>query len=165
MSTVAQPRPSGRLPTGRIAALLGAVPIIAVIARVVPAHLNRRPPAATPWATPTRRPTTAPAPSLRSPAPLTHAPRAAPGRHGKALRPPRVVRQGCGGGVTDIFLAAVQFEKIGANSSQTAQVVLAGVVGLLAVGLILLGVGMVGRRKADPASAAASKGKTQAGVG
>ena len=73
-------------------------------------------------------------------------------------------QQGFGGGVQDIFTSAVQFEAIGGGSSKAAKVVLAGVVGLLGVGLILLAVGMAGRRRGDPAGATAAKGKTSAEV-
>ena len=72
--------------------------------------------------------------------------------------------QGIGGGVQDIFVSAVQFEKIGAGTSRTAQIVLAGVVGLLAVGLILLAVGMLGRRGAGSQTPATARGKTGASV-
>jgi hypothetical protein len=43
-----------------------------------------------------------------------------------------------GGGLQDIYISAAQFEAIGGGTSSTAKVVLAGVVGLLVVGLILL---------------------------
>ncbi|MDX6410145.1 MAG: hypothetical protein QOE13_3216 [Gaiellaceae bacterium] len=87
------------------------------------------------------------------------------GEDGQVVLASPVNATGFGGGVQDIFVSAVQFEKIGGNTSKTAQVVLAGVVGLLAVGLILLAVGMIGRRNAGPTPTATSKkGKTQAGV-
>jgi hypothetical protein len=86
------------------------------------------------------------------------------GEDGQVVLASPVGSTGFGGGVQDIFVSAVQFEKIGASSSKAAQIVLAGVVGLLAVGLILLGVGMVGRRNAGDAATATSKGKTGAGV-
>ncbi|HEX2048501.1 MAG TPA: sialidase family protein [Acidimicrobiales bacterium] len=73
--------------------------------------------------------------------------------------------QGFGGGVQDIFVAAVQFEAIGSGSSDTAKIILAGVIGLLAVGLILLLVGQLGRRGPGPAPASSSEGRTRAGVG
>jgi hypothetical protein len=87
------------------------------------------------------------------------------GEDGKVVLANPVGATGFGGGVQDIFISAVQFEKLGGSTSKTAQVVLAGVVGLLAVGLILLAVGMVGRRNAGPPSASTSKGKAPAGVG
>ena len=71
---------------------------------------------------------------------------------------------GFGGGVQDIFVSAVQFEEVGGGTSRTAQIVLAGVVGLLAVGLILLAVGMLGRRGGGPATPVTARGKTGAGV-
>ncbi|HUR24108.1 MAG TPA: hypothetical protein VMZ73_09580, partial [Acidimicrobiales bacterium] len=70
---------------------------------------------------------------------------------------------GFGGGVQDIFTSAVQFEEVGGGTSKTAKVVLAGVVGLLAVGLILLAVGML-RRNSGPEAPATTRGKTQARV-
>ena len=80
-----------------------------------------------------------------------------------------------GGGVQDVYSAAVQFEAVGAGTSKTAKMILAGVVGLLAVGLILLAVGLAGRSKAGgdgpvmPRRTKAEKkkvtDKTQAGVG
>lgn len=75
-----------------------------------------------------------------------------------------VPTQGIGGGVQDIFVSAVQFEEIGGGTSRTAQIVLAGVVGLLAVGLILLAVGMLGRRGSGPETPATARGKAGAGV-
>jgi hypothetical protein len=71
---------------------------------------------------------------------------------------------GFGGGIQDIFVSAVQFEEIGGGTSRTAQIVLAGVVGLLAVGLILLAVGMLGRRGGDSQTPATARGRTGAGV-
>ena len=71
--------------------------------------------------------------------------------------------QGIGGGVQDVFVSAVQFEAIGGGSSDAAKVVLAGVVGLLAVGVILLLVGQSGRRRSGP-DATSSEGRTRAGV-
>jgi hypothetical protein len=56
---------------------------------------------------------------------------------------------GYGGGVQDIFVGSVQFAAIGASgASKTAKIILAGVVGLLAVGLILLVVALASRRRA-----------------
>lgn len=87
------------------------------------------------------------------------------GEEGQIVLESPISSQGIGGGVQDIFVSAVQFEKIGANTSKTAQIVLAGVVGLLAVGLILLAAGLIGRKGKDPESASAPSGKAQAGVG
>ncbi len=86
------------------------------------------------------------------------------GEDGQVVLQSPVGTTGFGGGVQDIFVSAVQFEKVGGSTSKAAQIVLAGVVGLLAVGLILLGVGMVGRRNAGTAATATAKGKTGAVV-
>jgi hypothetical protein len=86
------------------------------------------------------------------------------GEDGQIILASPIGSEGIGGGVQDIFVSAVQFEKIGAGTSKTAQIVLAGVVGLLAVGLILLAVGMAGRRNTGTTATTAPKGKTQAGV-
>ena len=51
------------------------------------------------------------------------------------------------------------------TTSKTAQIVLAGVVGLLAVGLILLAAGLIGRKGSGPESATGPGGKAKAGVG
>ena len=56
---------------------------------------------------------------------------------------------GLGAGTQDIFISAVQFEALGGGTSSTAKVILAGAVGLLAVGLILLVVAM-SKRKGSP---------------
>ena len=53
------------------------------------------------------------------------------GEDGKIVLADPVGSQGIGGGVQDIFISAVRFEKIGAGTSKAAQIVLAGVVGLL----------------------------------
>ncbi|MGH9263190.1 MAG: sialidase family protein [Acidimicrobiales bacterium] len=45
-----------------------------------------------------------------------------------------------GGGLQDIYVAAVQYEALGGGASNAAKIALAGVIGLLAVGLVLLGV-------------------------
>ena len=86
------------------------------------------------------------------------------GEDGQVAIESPVGSQGVGGGVQDIFVSAVQFEKIGGGTSRTAQIVLAGVVGLLAVGLILLAVGMLGRRGSGSETPATARGKTEAGV-
>ena len=56
-----------------------------------------------------------------------------------------------GGGVQDVYSAAVQFKAVGTGTSNVAKYVLAGVVGLVAVGLILLAVGL-GRSRAGGGS-------------
>lgn len=53
---------------------------------------------------------------------------------------------GLGAGLQDLYVAAAQFEAIGGGASKTAKVVLAGIVGLLAVGLILVVVALVSSR-------------------
>ena len=45
---------------------------------------------------------------------------------------------GVGGGIQDVFVSSVQFAPVGGGTSAAAKVALAGVVGLLAVGVILL---------------------------
>ena len=45
--------------------------------------------------------------------------------------------QGIGGGVQDIFVSQIQFEALGGGASKATKAILAGVIGLLAVGLIL----------------------------
>ncbi len=64
-----------------------------------------------------------------------------------------------GGGTSDMFAANVQFTAVGGGTSKAAKLVLAGVVGLLAVGLVLLVVALASRRTtgAPPAKRAAAK--------
>jgi hypothetical protein len=50
-----------------------------------------------------------------------------------------------GGGLQDFFAAAAQFKAVGAGTSKAAKVVLAGVIGLLSVGLILILVAFIAR--------------------
>ena len=57
-----------------------------------------------------------------------------------------------GGGLQDLYIAAAQFEAIGGGSSSAAKVALAGVVGLLAVGLMLLLGAVVTRRRGGDSS-------------
>ncbi len=54
---------------------------------------------------------------------------------------------GFGGGTTDIYTSAVQFEVFGAGTSSAVKVALAAVVGVLVVGLILLGVSVSSKRR------------------
>jgi hypothetical protein len=56
-----------------------------------------------------------------------------------------------GGGIQDIYVSAVQYEALGGGTSRAAKIALAGVVGLLIVGLALMAVAMVSRRN-QPAS-------------
>jgi len=63
-----------------------------------------------------------------------------------------------GGGLQDIFVANAQFSAVGGGASKVAKMIVAGVVGLLAVGLILLVVAMAARGSSggDPARGAKS---------
>ena len=54
-----------------------------------------------------------------------------------------------GGGLQDIYIAAAQYRELGGGTSNAAKVVLAGVVGLLVVGLALLAVSMLSRRSGE----------------
>jgi hypothetical protein len=78
---------------------------------------------------------------------------------------PQLAGETFGGGVQDIFVAAVQHRALGGGTSGAAKAVLAGVVGLLAVGLVLLVVVLASRRQAGPPPDRAVKGRTPAGVG
>lgn len=71
-----------------------------------------------------------------------------------------------GGGLQDIFVANAQFSAIGGGASKVAKMIVAGVVGLLAVGLILLVVAMAarGRSGGQPARSAKAAAKKPAGV-
>lgn len=70
-----------------------------------------------------------------------------------------------GGGLQDIYIAAAQFSEIGGGTSNAAKVALAGVVGLLVVGLILLVGAMVTRGRTGRGSDAAEGSKTASKVG
>jgi len=72
---------------------------------------------------------------------------------------------GPGGGLQDIYTSAVQYDVLGGGTSATVKVALAAVVGLLAVGLILLGVGLSQRRRrSGPAGKETVTGKEPATV-
>ena len=60
-----------------------------------------------------------------------------------------------GGGLQDIYVSAVQYEELGGGTSSAAKVALAGVVGLLVVGVALTVVAMVSRRNSPVVSAPA----------
>jgi len=60
---------------------------------------------------------------------------------------------GFGGGVQDIYTAAYQYKVLGGGTSTTVKAALAGVVGLLFVGLVLLGVSLGQRRRVGGAPA------------
>lgn len=73
--------------------------------------------------------------------------------------------EGIGAGVQDIFVSAVQFETLASGTSRVAKIILAGVIGLLAVGLVLLVAAFVTKGRTAPAAdPAASARKTEAGV-
>ena len=86
------------------------------------------------------------------------------GPDGEVILDNPINNEGIGGGVQDIFVAAVQFEKVGGGTSNTAQVILAGVLGLLAVGVILLAVGFLERRRSGGARSATTSSRKSAGV-
>jgi len=71
-----------------------------------------------------------------------------------------------GGGIQDIYVSAVQYEALGGGTSRAAKMALAGVVGLLIVGLLLLAVSLVGRRnqpESGPAEPKMRSSKTKVG--
>ena len=51
-----------------------------------------------------------------------------------------------GGGIQDIYISSVQYEELGGGVSRAAKIALAGVLGLLAVGLALTAVALITRR-------------------
>jgi hypothetical protein len=69
------------------------------------------------------------------------------------------------GQAQDLYSSAVQYSEVGGGSSSAAKVALAGVVGLLMVGLALLAVSLISRRNAPPGTATlpdkASKAKSK----
>jgi len=64
-----------------------------------------------------------------------------------------------GGGLQDIYIAAAQFQAIGGGTSATAKVVLAGVVGLLVVGLMLVLAAVVTKRRTGGVSLSTTDAK------
>lgn len=62
-----------------------------------------------------------------------------------------------GGGLQDIFVAAVQYEALGGGTSNAARVALAGVVGLLVVGLVLIVASRLTRTRGDGPSGPAER--------
>lgn len=62
------------------------------------------------------------------------------------------------GQAQDLYSAAVQYAEVGGGTSQAAKVALAGVIGLLVVGLVLLAVSMISRRNRPEASTASEPG-------
>ena len=71
---------------------------------------------------------------------------------------------GFGGGVQDIYTAAVQYKVIGGGTSTAVKSALAGVVGLLLVGLVLLAVSLGQRRRVGGPAGEPVKGKAPATV-
>jgi hypothetical protein len=72
---------------------------------------------------------------------------------------------GIGTGVQDIFTAAYQFKALGGGTSKVAKGIIAGVIGLLAVGLVLLIIALAQRRSSGgPRKAARSTTKSPATV-
>lgn len=70
-----------------------------------------------------------------------------------------------GAGTQDLFTAAVQYQAVGGGTSRAVKVALAGVVGLVATGLVLLAIGLAGRRRGGPPVRETSVGRAPAGVG
>jgi len=72
-----------------------------------------------------------------------------------------------GGGLQDIYTSAIQYEAVGGGASRTAQYALAGVVGLLVVGLALTVVALAARRRdgTPPATIREASDQESAGVG
>ncbi len=64
-----------------------------------------------------------------------------------------------GGGLQDVYVAAAQFEAIGGASSNTAKVVLAGIAGLVFVGLMLVLAAVVTKRRTGGVSSATTDSK------
>lgn len=77
------------------------------------------------------------------------------GEAGQVLADDPIAEESFGSGVQDVFISAVQFTALGGGgASSTAKGVMAGVIGLLAVGLVLLVVVGVGRRSSGGGPAA-----------
>jgi BNR/Asp-box repeat protein len=72
--------------------------------------------------------------------------------------------QDIGGGTTDIYTSAVQFAAIGGGVSKAVKAVLAGVVGLLVVGLVMLIAALASRRRLGPPGAQPVSGKASVKV-
>ena len=77
--------------------------------------------------------------------------------------------QATGGGLQDIFTSVAQYQAVGGGTSRAVKVVLAGVIGLLAVGVVLLFAGLASRRRQEPRAggppATANAGGSFAGAG
>ncbi|MDQ6727394.1 MAG: glycoside hydrolase [Actinomycetota bacterium] len=72
-------------------------------------------------------------------------------RNTSGVYDPAQVNSEFGGGLQDVYTAAVQFETLSGGTSKTAKLALAGVVGLVAVGIVLLVVALATRRTRRPA--------------
>ncbi len=72
--------------------------------------------------------------------------------------------QDIGGGTTDIYTAAVQFKAIGGGVSKAVKAALAGIIGLLAVGLVMLVAALISRRNQGPPGSQPVSGKAAVGV-
>lgn len=70
-----------------------------------------------------------------------------------------------GGGLQDIFTAAVQYEAVGGGMSSTVKVALAAVVGLMTVGLVLFVATLAARRGRGGAGSPAQTDREEAPVG
>jgi hypothetical protein len=71
---------------------------------------------------------------------------------------------GYGGGLQDVYAAAVQYEAVGSGTSSVAKAALAGAVGLVVVGVILSVVALMSRRRGDPPTTSVP-GRSPAAVG
>lgn len=67
-----------------------------------------------------------------------------------------------GGGLQDVYTAAAQFETVGGSTSNVVKMVLAGVVGLVMVGLVLLAVAVAAKGRGGPPPAPAAADETTA---
>ncbi|MFP5318850.1 MAG: sialidase family protein [Acidimicrobiia bacterium] len=71
--------------------------------------------------------------------------------------PDTKARADLGGGLQDLYVAAAQFEAVGGGASRAGKIVLAGIAGLVAVGLLLLLAALATKRRA-PAESPRSPG-------
>jgi hypothetical protein len=78
---------------------------------------------------------------------------------------PASVTQEFGAGVQDVYTAVEQFSVLGGGASSAAKVALAAVVGLLAVGLVLLAVALGAKRRNATPTAAPADASTTTRVG
>lgn len=85
-------------------------------------------------------------------------------RNSDPKAPASVYSGGYGGGLQDIYASAVQYRAVGGGTSKVAKAALAGVVGLLAVGLVLSVVALATRRRGGPPPAKTVTGRAPAEV-